>query len=226
MLFPVFFLFIAKKQFLRNTLVCCNILMTLFIIDVINVIKKNIGYMCHRVNLPDKVYRYTLYALVILNELMWLPEIIFRFFSFKERGEVIDEELTRAFARVKRKFNDYDQLREAFYDVRDDITEVMKTCSDNVRVVVYIDDVLDDPIIVGIGAEENRLRISIRSNGKASYSWTKETWSKIFRDGWEGVKSLTKKILGFIASKARAVFAIAKEILPALTFLWNKYNGM
>lgn len=182
--------------------------------------------MCHRVNLPDKVYRYTLYALVILNELMWLPEIIFRFFFSKERGEVIDEELTRAFARVKRKFNDYDQLREAFYDVRDDITEVVKTCSDNVRVVVYIDDVLDDPIIVGIGAEENRLRISIRSNGKASYSWTKETWSKIFRDGWEGVKSLTKKILGFIASKARAVFAIAKEILPALTFLWKKDNGM
>lgn len=67
---PCFFLFIAKKQFLRNTRVCCNILMTLFIIDVINVIKKNIGYMCHRVNLPDKVYRYTLYALVILNELM------------------------------------------------------------------------------------------------------------------------------------------------------------
>lgn len=37
-----FFLFIAKKQFLRNTLVCCNILMTLFIIDVINVIKKTL----------------------------------------------------------------------------------------------------------------------------------------------------------------------------------------
>lgn len=148
-----------------------------------------------------------------------MPEIIFSFLAFKERGEVIDEELTRAFARVKRKFNDYDELREAFYDVRDEITEVVKTCSDNVRVVVYIDDVLDEPIIVGIGAEENRLRISIRSNGKVSYSWTKETWSKVFRDGWEGVKSLTKKILGFIASKARAVFAIAKDILPAITFL-------
>lgn len=127
--------------------------------------------------------------------------------------------MTRAFARVKRKFNDYDELREAFYDVRDDITKVVKTCSDNVRVVIYIDDVLDDPIVVGIGAEENRLRISIRSNGKALYSWTKETWSKIFRDGWEGVKSLTKKILGSIASKARSVFALAKVILPAIAFI-------
>lgn len=95
------------------------------------------------------------------------------------------------------------------------------------RVVIFIDDVLlDYPIIVNIGAEENRLRISIRSNGKASYSWTMETWSKNYRDGWEGGKSLTKKIPRFIASKARAVFAIAKEIHPALTFLRNKYNGM
>lgn len=148
-----------------------------------------------------------------------MTEIICFFFAFKERGEVIDEELTRAFARVKQKFNDYGELREAFYDVRDEITEVVKTCSDSVRVVVYIDDVLDEPIVVGIGAEENRLRISIRSNGKASYSWTKETWSKVFRDGWEGVKSLTKKIIGFIASKARTIFALAKEMLPAISFI-------
>lgn len=82
--------------------------MILFIIDVINVIKKNIGYMCYRVNLLDKVYWYILYVLVILNELMWLFEIIFCFFFFKERGEVIDEELIRVFVRVKCKFNDYD----------------------------------------------------------------------------------------------------------------------
>lgn len=146
-----------------------------------------------------------------------MSEINFSLFIFKERGEVIDEELTRAFARVKQKFNNYDKLREAFYDVRDDITDVVKTCSDNVRVVLYIDDVLDEPIVVGIGDQENRLRISIRSNGKASCSWTKETWSKIFRDGWEGVKSITKKIVECLASKARAVFAIAKEFLPAIT---------
>lgn len=135
----------------------------------------------------------------------------------KERGEVIDEELTRAFARVKHKFHDYSMLREAFYKVRNKIFETVKTCSDNVRVVIYIDDVLDEPIIVRIGAEENRLRISIRTDGKASYSWTKETWSKVFRDGWKGEKPLIMKILGFFASKA--IFAVAKNVLPAITFL-------
>lgn len=54
--------------------------------------------------------------------------------SLKERGEVIDEELTRAFARVKHKFHDYSMLREAFYKVRDKIFKTVKTCSDNVRV--------------------------------------------------------------------------------------------
>lgn len=103
--------------------------------------------------------------------------------SLKERGEVIDEELTTAFARVKHKFHDYSMLREAFYKVRDKIFKTVKTCSDNVRVVIYIDYVLDKPIIFRIGAEENRLRISIRTDGKASYSWTKETWSKDFHDG-------------------------------------------
>lgn len=137
--------------------------------------------------------------------------------SLKERGEVIDEELTRAFARVKHKFHDYSMLKEAFYKVRDKILETVKTCSDNVRVVIYMDDVLDKPIIVRIGAEENRLRISIRTDGKASYSWTKETWTKVFFDGWEGVKTLIMKILGFFASKA--IFAVAMNVLPALTFL-------
>lgn len=137
--------------------------------------------------------------------------------SLKERGAVIDEELTRAFARVKHKFHDYSMLREAFYKVRDKIFETVITCFDNVRVVIYIDDVLDEPIIVRNGAEENRLRISIRTDGKASYSWTKETWSKVFLDAWEGVKPLIMKILGLFASIA--IVALEKNVLPALPFL-------
>lgn len=113
-----------------------------------------------------------------------------------------------------------------FYDVWDDIIEVMKICFDNVRVVVYIDDVFDDFIIVGIGVEENCFWIFIRSNGKVLYSWIKEMWSKIFCDGWEGVKLFIKKILGFIVLKVRVVFVIVKEIFLVLIFFWNKYNGM
>lgn len=148
----------------------------------------------------------------------YLDEDISFFFS-KESGELNDETLNKAFQRVYDNFNSYEELKETFYDVRDEIHNFVRSCAENVEVAIYIDKVLREPIKVGVGKEENRLRITIKSGGKVTYSWTKETWSKIFRDGWEGVKSLTKKILGFIASKARAVFAIAKEILPALTFL-------
>lgn len=81
---------------------------------------------------------------------------------------------------MNKKFHNYDELR-------DGITEAVKNCSDNVRVVIYIDDVLDEPIFIGIGAQENHLIISIRNNGKVEYRWTKETWSKVFRDALEGV---------------------------------------
>lgn len=81
---------------------------------------------------------------------------------------------------MNKKIHNYDELR-------DGITEAVKNCSDNVRVVIYIDDVFDAPISIRIGAEENHLIISIRNNGKVEYRWTKETWSKVFRDASEGV---------------------------------------
>lgn len=145
---------------------------------------------------------------------------LFFYVVFKERGEVIDEELIRVFVRVKWKFNDYDEFREVFYDVWDDIIEVVKICFDNVRVVIYIDDVFDDLIVVGIGVEENWFWIFIRSNGKVLYSWIKEMWSKIFCDGWEGVKLFVKKIFGFIVLKVRSVFVLVKEIFFVIVFIW------
>lgn len=145
---------------------------------------------------------------------------LFFYVVFKERGEVIDEELIRVFVRVKWKFNDYDEFREVFYDVWDDIIEVVKICFDNVRVVIYIDDVFDDLIVVGIGVEENWFWIFIRSNGKVLYSWIKEMWSKIFCDGWEGVKLFIKKIFGFIVLKVRSVFVLVKEIFFVIVFIW------
>lgn len=111
-----------------------------------------------------------------------------------------DEALNEAFKRVKEKFNDNKEIKEAYRDVRDSIYQMVRSCADNVRVVVYVDDILDDPIIVGIGSQENRLRITIKTDGKVTYSWTKQTWGKLFRDVKEKIKSIAQRIVMFFNS--------------------------
>ncbi|XP_061188369.1 uncharacterized protein LOC133196507 [Saccostrea echinata] len=133
-------------------------------------------------------------------------------------GEITDEELNEAFNRVKEKFNGYDIMRESFYEIRDGIGDIVKTCSKNVKVVIYVNDVLDSPITVQSGNAENRLRITIKSRGRVSYSWTKETWGKVFRDAWIGIKSLLQRILTFIASNARSLLGLGQAALAAIGF--------
>lgn len=111
-----------------------------------------------------------------------------------------DEALNKAYNMVKEKFNDNKEIKEAYRGIRDSIYEWVRSCADNVRVVVYVDDILDDPIIVAIGDQENRLRITIKTDGKVTYSWTKQTWTKIFRDVKETIISIAKGIFKFFNS--------------------------
>lgn len=80
---------------------------------------------------------------------------------------------------------------------------MVRGCHDNVKITVYFDDILNEPIVVRIGNEENHLQITFKLDGRVAYCWTKETWSKFFRDCWEDVKSLLKKIILVIASFVR-----------------------
>lgn len=84
-------------------------------------------------------------------------------------------DLQGAFIRVKKKFEGHQQQRKAFYCIRDGFTPLIETCADNVEVVLYVDDILDEPIIVRIGNQKNRLVITIKTNGTVKYIWTKET---------------------------------------------------
>lgn len=84
-------------------------------------------------------------------------------------------------------------------------------------VVIYIDEVLREPIKAGAGKKENRLRITIKSSGKVTYSWTKETWSKIFYDAWNEVKSIVQGIISVIVSKASTLFSVTRPDRPAIT---------
>lgn len=135
----------------------------------------------------------------------------------EESGELNDETLNKAFQRVYDNFDAHDELKETFYDVRDEIHNFVKSCAENVEVAIYIDKVLREPIKVGVGKEENRLRITIKSGGKVTYSWTKETWSKKVRDAWNNVKSIIQGIVGFFVSKARALLPVEMPDCPAIT---------
>lgn len=122
-----------------------------------------------------------------------------------------DEDLQEAFIRVKKKFEGHQREKEAFYCIRDVFTPMIKSCADNVRVVLYVDDILDDPIVVEIGDEENRLRITIKTNGTVTYNWDKETWWKIFKDAAMTVNALAKKLVSLFKSIAENSGAIGHE---------------
>lgn len=69
--------------------------------------------------------------------------------------------------------------------------------------VIYIDEVLDQPITVVVGKEENRLRITIKKDGRVTFFWTKENWGKIFREAWNKVTSCIRRIVGLITKSER-----------------------
>lgn len=129
-----------------------------------------------------------------------------------------DEALHEAFKRVKEKLKDHKEIREAFFGIRDCIYQWVRSCADNVRVVLYVDDILDDPITIGVGSQENRLRITIKPDGKVTYSWTKQTWGKIFRDVKEKMKSLIQAFVGFLISIGKCSDAVECEKPKEITF--------
>lgn len=129
----------------------------------------------------------------------------------------------RAFQRIEQNFRKEDpqhsKMKNAFYDLRDEISGLVKTCARDVQVVVYFNGVLDDPITVTVGPGKNRLRITIKRNGTITYGWTKETLGKIFRDAWEDAKSISKKILVLIAKTAFGILKITSELHLGIAFI-------
>lgn len=82
---------------------------------------------------------------------------------------------------------------------------MVRGCCDNVRITVFFDDILDEPLVVPIGKEENCLQITFKQDGRVKYNWTKQTWSKFFRDCWEGGKSFIRNIISFLVPIVRNI---------------------
>lgn len=113
--------------------------------------------------------------------------------------ELDDELLNETFIKVKGNFKGHRISEKAFYDLRDEISHIVKNCSNNVKVLVYFDFVLERPISVKVGKAENRLRITIKDDGRITLSWTKETWSKYFSDVLDTIKCVSTEIARCIA---------------------------
>lgn len=73
------------------------------------------------------------------------------------------------------------KLREMLFLFRGGICELVRSCADNVEVVVKMNEILDDPIIITTGKGENKLLVTIHSETGVHFKWTKETWTKMFR---------------------------------------------
>lgn len=52
----------------------------------------------------------------------------------------------------------------------------MKLCAENVKLDIYVNDVLDKPIIISSGSKENYLQITIRNDGTVIRKWIRIPW--------------------------------------------------
>lgn len=134
----------------------------------------------------------------------------------QESGKLNHKALHNAFKRVKDNFKDHDDLKKVFYKLRGGIHNFVSGCVQNVKVSIYIDEILEDPIEVLAGAGDNELVITIDENADVSYEWTKETWSKIIKDAWNNVQSILQDILGYISSKASSLLSVKGSNRPAI----------
>lgn len=103
------------------------------------------------------------------------------------------EALEDAFQTYMHRFVHIEPQRHAFYNVRDMIHDLVKFCVDNVKIVIFVDDVLKKSIIISTEKTENELHFTIKTDGTVTKSWTKETWKKCFYESRESAIVVLKE---------------------------------
>ena len=97
------------------------------------------------------------------------------------------------------------------YEIRNSIHQHMKTCADNVRVTIYVDEVLDEPLVFSVGPGENDLLISVNHDGTVEYKWTNCTYESVFWGFLEWVKDVFRKVFRSVADMLPAILTGAAE---------------
>lgn len=99
---------------------------------------------------------------------------------------------------------------DVFYDMRDEISGLLKACSRDIQVVVYVNGVFDRPLAVTVGPGTTRLQITIERNGTVTYCYTKETMAKLYPNALEYTNSIVKNILGLLVKKSKGLTSIVE----------------
>lgn len=73
------------------------------------------------------------------------------------------------------RFIGIEPQRQAFHKVRDMILDLDTTFADNVKVIIKVIDVFDQPIVISTTNTDNELRITIKIDGTLKVKWTKDT---------------------------------------------------
>lgn len=109
------------------------------------------------------------------------------------------------YSRVRDKFIGHDKSKQEYLKLRSSISSYVGSSMKNVHVTIYVDDVLEEPIIICAGEGENKLVIIIDADANVTHNWEKKTWSKVLRDAWENIESVVKHIAQMIVSKTSAL---------------------
>lgn len=87
-------------------------------------------------------------------------------------------------------------MLNGLFELRDSLNEMVRCCADNVEIAIYVNHILDRAIVIKRGNCENRIRITIKSNGEVTHSWTKETTSTKLWNWFYGFLGLIQKFGG------------------------------
>lgn len=128
--------------------------------------------------------------------------------------DVVDHmAIFKGYSRVKDKFIGHDKSKKEYLKLRQKISDYVGSSMDNVHVTIYVDDVLDEPIIMCAGDGENILVITIDADANATHTWVQKTWKKVFRDALDNIESVVKNIATMIVSKASALVGSARPAI-------------
>lgn len=128
-----------------------------------------------------------------------------------EYNVINDEVLHNAFRRVRGQIHN-PLINDSLYRVRDDISDKLSGCANNVTVKVHMEGIPTGPIVVSSGNGDNTLSISINKNGKVEYCWLRETWTKHFRNAASIVNSIAKRVVSSIGSFFRGILTSINEL--------------
>lgn len=93
------------------------------------------------------------------------------------------------------RFLYFEAQRQGFFDARDKIHNLVKCCSDNVEIIIFVDGVLGKSIAICAGDMENVVHITIKTSGIVTHEWMMKSWKKhVYDEGELMLVTLSRRI--------------------------------